>query len=147
MTGFWENVQNTNFWHLIPLIPQNKICFQNSCRITFLLYGTLTSCKVSEKANERSLRYQRQGRTDRQTDEQGLLLWTPSGKPRVQNEKKQLTKMTQKCIRSETSCSQLLKFAPEKLNIILNDQYLLMLIYRGGWQQTKVPFVPEDNCL
>ena len=34
MTGFEENAQNPNFWHLIPLNPQIKI-FSNSSSDTF----------------------------------------------------------------------------------------------------------------
>ena len=47
----------------------------------YLLYWSLTSCKVSEKTNEKSLRTLNMGGPHRQ----GLLIWIHSGKPRVQN--------------------------------------------------------------
>ena len=53
--------KNPNFWHLIPLNPRINIFFQNSCRVTFFtLWTCKTSCKVSEKTNEWSVRYSRQ---------------------------------------------------------------------------------------
>ena len=37
------------------------------------------------KTNEQSLEIFKEGQTDGQTDRQGRLLWTPTGKPGVQN--------------------------------------------------------------
>ena len=68
-----------SFWHLIPLNPRIKIFFKIPVVSLFLLHWSLTSCKVSEKLNERSRR------TNGQTNGQGRLLWTPSGKHGVQN--------------------------------------------------------------
>ena len=74
--------KNLKFGHLIPLNLQIKILALS----LFLLNWPLTSCEVSEKTNARSLRYlQTDRRIDRQTDGQGRLLWTPTGKPGVQN--------------------------------------------------------------
>ena len=54
----------------------------------FLLYWPLTSCKISEKTNERSLGYLKTNRqTPGQTHWQVQLLRTPSDKPRVQKTK------------------------------------------------------------
>ena len=68
MSGFEKMSQNRNFWHLIPLNPQIKIFFQNSGSVTFLLYWHLSKCKISEKTNERSLRYLTHGRKDGHKD-------------------------------------------------------------------------------
>ena len=73
--------KNPNFWQLIHLNPRIKIFFPISAVSLFLLCWHLTSWKVSEKTDERSLRYL----THTRTDGQGQLLRTPSGKPRVQN--------------------------------------------------------------
>ena len=70
MTDFRENFKKPNFF-----------------TFDFLLYCPATSCKVSEKTNERSLRYLKtDGYTDGHTDgPQWRLLRTPTGKPEVQN--------------------------------------------------------------
>ena len=49
------------------LNPQIKIFFKIQAVSLFLLYGPATSCKISEKTNERSPRYLK---TDRRTDGQ-----------------------------------------------------------------------------
>ena len=50
--------KNPTFWHLIPLNPWIKILFFKNMAVSlFLLYWPLTSCIISEKTNERSLRY------------------------------------------------------------------------------------------
>ena len=80
MNGFGENVQKPITFGT-PLNPLIKIFFSKFrlCHL-FTLLTLLTSCKVSEKINELFLRYLK---TDRLKDGQGL--WTPSGKPEVQN--------------------------------------------------------------
>ena len=73
--------KNPNFWRFIPLNPRINIFFKILSVSLSFLYWRLTSCKVSDQTNERSL----DGQTDERTDGQGRLLWTPSGKPGVQN--------------------------------------------------------------
>ena len=61
--------KNRIFWHLVPRNPWIKIFFKILAVSLFLLNWPLTSCKVSEKLNERSPRYLKtDGQTDRRTD-------------------------------------------------------------------------------
>ena len=76
---------------IFTLNTQIKFCFKIPTVSLFLLHWPATSCKLSEKTNEQSLRYlktdrQTNGRTHRQTNgPQGQLLRTPTGKTGVQN--------------------------------------------------------------
>ena len=67
--SFQKNIQDPNFWNLIPLNPWIKTFFKIPAVSVFLLYRPPTSCKVSGKTNERSLRYLKtDGRTNRRTN-------------------------------------------------------------------------------
>ena len=80
---FTQKVSLERAYQKIPLNFQIKIFFKISALSLFLLHWPLTSCKVSERTNERSQRYLKTDRrTDGRTDGQGRLLWTP-GKPGV----------------------------------------------------------------
>ena len=76
---------------ILTLNPRVKIIFQNFSHVTFFTLLPVTSCEVSEKTNEWSLRYLKtgghtDGHTDgHHTDGQGRLLRTPTGKSRVHN--------------------------------------------------------------
>ena len=65
-----------------PQVSYKKKISKNSPLSLLYPYGTLTSCKKLGKTNEQPLRYLK---TDGQTEGQGLLLRTPSGKLRVQD--------------------------------------------------------------
>ena len=67
LIDFEETANKTNFWHLIPLNPKIRIFFKISAMSLSLLYRSLTSCKISEKNNERST-ISKDGWTDQQTD-------------------------------------------------------------------------------
>ena len=76
---FSRNASDMWIWKVKKCVNKN---FFNSSLLTI---SPPTSCKVSEKTNERSTRYlQTHGRTNTQTDGQGRLLRTPSAKPGVQ---------------------------------------------------------------
>ena len=70
--------QNDYIW---AQYPESRIFPKNPALSLFYLHGLLTSCKVSEKTNERLWRKVRQGRTedsqtDRQTEGQGWIYRT-----------------------------------------------------------------------
>lgn len=83
MTGYLENAQKPQLLTLNPLLIPGLNFFQVLAVSLSLFYSLLASCKVLEKINEQSLRYLK---TDRQTDGQGRLPWTPLGEHGVQND-------------------------------------------------------------
>ena len=68
-------------WVFSPICDPLRFFFKNRALSLLYPYGALTSCKKFEKTNERSPRYLKtNGLTDRLSDRQGRLLWTPWGK-------------------------------------------------------------------
>ena len=65
MSGFGENVHKPQ---ILALNPQIKIFFKIPAVSLFLHYWPPTSCRVSEKTNERSLEIYKDEQMDRQTD-------------------------------------------------------------------------------
>ena len=80
---FWRKCQNKG-WHLIPPDPQIMI-FQNSGRVTFFTLLTPNFMQSFRKKQKAVFEIFKDGVTDVPTDKQGPLLWTLSGKIRVQN--------------------------------------------------------------
>ena len=90
MTGCRDIVKKHQKYHQNGFFPISdpQDFFKNRALSLLYPYGALTSCKDSEKTNERFLRYlETGGRTDTHTDGQGRLLRTPSGKLGVQYNK------------------------------------------------------------
>ena len=56
MTGFGENVQKPEFFHLIPLNPQIMIFTKYGTTLNDVPYCTLPSCKKLETFNDQFLR-------------------------------------------------------------------------------------------
>ena len=69
-------------WGFSPICDPSRFFFKNWALSLLHPSGTLTSCKKLEKTNERSPKH---FKTDYRTDGQGRLLWTPPGKPGIQN--------------------------------------------------------------
>ena len=65
-----------------PICDPPRFFFKNRAQSLLYPYGALTSCKVSEKTNERFLRYLKtEGYTETQSDKGNLLrtLWVNPG--------------------------------------------------------------------
>ena len=78
---------HNKFLHLIPLTHQIKIFFQNFDRVTFFTLLTPNFMQSFRKNFLAVSEISKDGQTDGRTDGQGRLLWTPMGRPMVQNQK------------------------------------------------------------
>ena len=108
------------FLYLIPLNPRIKTFFQNCGRVTFLLYWPTTSCKVSEKINDRSLRYLKTDRLKAGQPDKGDYY----GPQRVNPGSKK------NCLKRITSEGNL-SLTPEGKSIVLSKRVLKIIVWKG----------------
>ena len=85
MDQFLRKCQKQKFDTLIPPLFPGLILFENSGCVTFFILLTSNFMQSFRKTNTESLEIFKEGQTNRLTNRQGQLLWTPTGKPGVQN--------------------------------------------------------------